>query len=213
MMKNLQNLQDLQRSIETCSVLEGNIQRLEDLKTSSTISFDREYAIYKDLLEVVDFGKIERIIRFCSDREYRRYYMKSDIYRLLLKTSTKDLALKEINSRARLDLFPDLPDVIENQEIVLGKCSSSSKLVDYAAQLFSSAFSFKVRLDKELGTILIKKNDESVVTINNYRQLSFAFFISAMVPSLPVSESERIIVKVEKCQNDDGEHDLAHERN
>lgn len=197
MMKNLQNLQDLQRSIETFSVLEGNMQRLEDLKTSSTISFDREYVIYKDLLEVVDFGKIERIIRFCSDREYRRYYMKSDIYRLLLKTSTKDLALKEINSRARLDLFPDLPDVIENQEIVLGKCSSSSKLVDYASQLFSSAFSFKVKLNKELSTMTIIKNDESVVTINNYRQLSFAFFISAMVPSLRISESLKVVARVD----------------
>lgn len=197
MMKNLQNLQDLQRSIETCSVLEGNMQRLEDLKTSSTISFDREYAIYKDLLEVVDFGKIERIVKFCSDREYRRYYMKSDIYRLLLKTSTKDLALKEINSRARLDLFPDLPDVIENQEIVLGKCSSSSKLVDYAAQLFSSAFSFKVKLNKELSTMTIIKNDESVVTINNYRQLSFAFFISAMVPYLRISESLKVVERVD----------------
>ena len=196
-MKNLQNLQDLQRSIETFSVLEGNMQRLEDLKTSSTISFDREYVIYKDLLEVVDFGKIERIIRFCSDREYRRYYMKSDIYRLLLKTSTKDLALKEINSRARLDLFPDLPDVIENQEIVLGKCSSSSKLVDYASQLFSSAFSFKVKLNKELSTMTIIKNDESVVTINNYRQLSFAFFISAMVPSLRISESLKVVARVD----------------
>lgn len=197
MMKNLQNLQDLQRSIETCSVLEGNMQRLEDLKTSSTISFDREYAIYKDLLEVVDFGKIERIVKFCSDREYRRYYMKSDIYRLLLKTSTKDLALKEINSRARLDLFPDLPDVIENQEIVLGKCSSSSKLVDYAAQLFSSSFSFKVKLNKELSTMTIIKNDESVVTINNYRQLSFAFFISAMVPYLRISESLKVVERVD----------------
>lgn len=197
MMKNLQNLQDLQRSIETFSVLEGNMQRLEDLKTSSTISFDREYVIYKDLLEVVDFGKIERIIRFCSDREYRRYYMKSDIYRLLLKTSTKDLALKEINSRARLDLFPDLPDVIENQEIVLGKCSSSSKLVDYASQLFSSAFSFKVKLNKELSTMTIIKNDESVVTINHYRQLSFAFFISAMVPSLRISESLKVVARVD----------------
>ena len=190
MMKNLQNLQDLQRSIETFSVLEGNMQRLEDLKTSSTISFVREYVIYKDLLEVVDFGKIERIIRFCSDREYRRYYMKSDIYRLLLKTSTKDLALKEINSRARLDLFPDLPDVIENQEIVLGKCSSSSKL-------FSSAFSFKVKLNKELSTMTIIKNDESVVTINHYRQLSFAFFISAMVPSLRISESLKVVARVD----------------
>lgn len=197
MMKNLQNLQDLQRSIETFSVLEGNMQRLEDLKTSSTISFDREYVIYKDLLEVVDFGKIERIIRFCSDREYRRYYMKSDIYRLLLKTSTKDLALKEINSRARLDLFPDLPNVIENQEIVLGKCSSSSKLVDYASQLFSSAFSFKVKLNKELSTMTIIKNDESVVTINHYRQLSFAFFISAMVPSLRISESLKVVARVD----------------
>lgn len=196
-MQNLQNLQNLQQSIETHSVLEGNVRRLENLKISSVRLFDREYVIYKDLLEVVDFGKIERIIRFCSDREYRRYYMKSDIYRLLLKTSTKDLALKEINSRARLDLFLDLPDVIENQEIVLGKCSSSSKLVDYASQLFSSAFSFKVKLNKELSTMTIIKNDESVVTINNYRQLSFAFFISAMVPSLRISESLKVVARVD----------------
>lgn len=197
MMKNLQNLQDLQRSIETFSVLEGNMQRLEDLKTSSTISFDREYVIYKDLLEVVDFGKIERIIRFCSNREYRRYYKNSDIYRLLLKTSTKEHALNEISFRARLDLFPDLPDVIENHEIVLGNCSSTIKRVDYATQLFNSAFSSKVKLNKELGAMIIVKNDESVVTINNYRQLSFAFFISAMVPSLRISESLKVVARVD----------------
>ena len=196
-MQNLQNLQNLQQSIKSRSVLEGNVRRLENLKTSSVILFDREYAIYKDLLEVVDFGKIDRILEFCSNREYRRYYKNSDIYRLLLKTSTKDLALKEINSRARLDLFPDLPDVIENQEIVLGNCSSTIKRVDYATQLFNSAFSSKVKLNKELGAMIIVKNDESVVTINNYRQLSFAFFISAMVPSLRISESLKVVARVD----------------
>lgn len=196
-MQNLHNLQNLQQSIETRSVLEGNVRRLEDLKTSSTISFDREYAIYKDLLEVVDFGKIDRILEFCSNREYRRYYMKSDIYRLLLKTSTKDLALKEINSRARLDLFPDLLDVIENQEIVLGKCSSSSKRIDYATQLFNSAFSSKVKLNKELGAMTIVKNDKSIVTIDNYHQSSLAHFISAMVPSLRISESLKVVARVD----------------
>lgn len=197
MMKNLQNLQDLQRSIETYSVLEGNMQRLENLKISSVLLFDREYAIYKDLLEVVDFGKIDRILEFCSNREYRRYYKNSDIYRLLLKTSTKEHALNEISFRARLDLFPDLPDVIENHEIVLGNCSSTIKRVDYATQLFNSAFSSKVKLNKELGAMIIVKNDESVVTINNYRQLSFAFFISAMVPSLRISESLKVVARVD----------------
>lgn len=197
MMKNLQNLQDLQRSIETYSVLEGNMQRLENLKISSVLLFDREYAIYKDLLEVVDFGKINRILEFCSNREYRRYYKNSDIYRLLLKTSTKEHALNEISFRARLDLFPDLPDVIENHEIVLGNCSSTIKRVDYATQLFNSAFSSKVKLNKELGAMIIVKNDESVVTINNYRQLSFAFFISAMVPSLRISESLKVVARVD----------------
>lgn len=197
MMRNLQNLQDLQRSIETYSVLEGNMQRLENLKISSVLLFDREYAIYKDLLEVVDFGKIDRILEFCSNREYRRYYKNSDIYRLLLKTSTKEHALNEISFRARLDLFPDLPDVIENHEIVLGNCSSTIKRVDYATQLFNSAFSSKVKLNKELGAMIIVKNDESVVTINNYRQLSFAFFISAMVPSLRISESLKVVARVD----------------
>lgn len=200
-MQNLQNLQNLQQSIETRSVLEGNVRRLENLKISSVLLFDREYAIYKDLLEVVDFGKIDRILEFCSNREYRRYYKNSDIYRLLLKTSTKEHALNEISSRARLDLFPDLPDVIENHEIVLGKCSSTIKRVDYATQLFNSAFSSKVKLNKELGAMIIVKNDKSIVTIDNYHRLSLAHFISAMVLSLPLSESELVTVKIEKCQN------------
>ena len=78
------------------------MKRFEDLADKSTISFSKEYEKYKDLLEVVDFGRIERILRFCSDREYYNYYMKSDVYRLLLKTSTIENAVRETKSICKI---------------------------------------------------------------------------------------------------------------
>lgn len=185
------------------------MKRFEDLADKSTISFSKEYEKYKDLLEVVDFGKIERILRFCSDREYYNYYMKSDVYRLLLKTSTIENAVRETNLSARSDLFPDLQDVIEDGDVMLGKCMKSSDRVDYAKQLFNAEFSSRVRLDKDLNMMLIRKKDKSLATIDDYNQSSLAYFISAMVPSLPVSESMQVVAKIEKYQNEDGRRGLV----
>ena len=185
------------------------MKRFEDLANKSTISFSKEYEKYKDLLEVVDFGRIERILRFCSDREYYNFYMKSDVYRLLLKTSTIENAVQETNFSARSDLFPDLQDVIEDQDIVLGKCLKSSDRVDYARQLFNAAFSSRVRLDKDLSMMLIRKNDRSIATVDDYDQSSLAYFISAMVPSLPVSESVQVVARVEEYQHEGGRRGLV----
>lgn len=190
-------------------ILEGNMKRFADLSDKSTIAFDKELEKYEDLLEVVDFGRLERILRFCSDREYYNHYMKSDVYKLLLKTSTIENAVKETNLAARSDLFPDLPDVIEDDDIMLGKCLKSSDRVDYAKQLFNAAFSSKVRLDKDLNMMLIRKNDKSIATIDDYDQQSLAYFISAMVPTLPVSESMNLVEKIERYQNEGGKRGLV----
>lgn len=185
------------------------MKRFADLADKSTIAFDKELEKYKDLLEVVDFGRLERILRFCSDREYYNHYMKSDVYKLLLKTSTIENAVKETNLAARSDLFPDSPDVIEDDDIMLGKCLKSSDRVDYAKQLFNAAFSSKVRLDKDLNMMLIRKNDKSIATIDDYDQQSLAYFISAMVPTLPVSESMNLVEKIERYQNEGGKRGLV----
>lgn len=196
-------------SSEESLILEGNMKRFADLAEKSTVSFDKELEKYKDLLEVVDFGAIERILRFCSDREYYNHYMKGDVYKLLLKTSTIENAVKETNLAARSDLFPDLLDVIEDDDIMLGKCLKSSDRVDYAKQLFNAAFSSKVRLDKDLNMMLIRKNDKSIATIDDYDQQSLAYFISAMVPTLPVSESMNLVEKIERYQNEGGRRGLV----
>lgn len=202
-------MRDSQKSSKTNLILEGNMKRFADLADKSTISFDKELEKYKDLLEVVDFGRIERILRFCSDREYYNYYLKSDVYRLLLKTSTIEHALKETNYSARSELFADLPDVIEDQDIMLGRCLKSSDRVDYAKQLFNAAFSSRVRLDKDLSMMLIRKSDKSIATIDDYDQQSLAYFISAMVPTLPVSESMNLVEKIERYQNEGGRRGLV----
>lgn len=202
-------MRNSRKSSKTNLILEGNMKRFEDLANKSTISFNKEYEKYKDLLEVVDFGRIERILRFCSDREYYNFYMKSDVYRLLLKTSTIENAVRETNFSARSELFPDLQDVIEDQDIVLGKCLKSSDRVDYARQLFNAAFSSRVRLDKDLSMMLIRKNDRSIATVDDYDQSSLAYFISAMVPSLPVSESVQVVARVEEYQHEGGRRGLV----
>ena len=184
------------------------MKRFEELD-KSRISFDKEHDKYKDLLEVVDFGEIEKILRFCSDREYYNFYLKSDVHRLLIKSSTIENALKETNFKARSELFADRSYLIDDEDIVLGKCLRSSDRVDYAKQLFNAAFTARVRLDKDLNMMLIRKDDKSISTIDDYDQSSLAYFISAMVPSLPVSESMQVVSKVEEYQNDSGKRGLV----
>lgn len=193
---------------QSIEILEGNMKRFEELEKTSLV-IDKELAKYQDLLEIVDFRKIERILRFCSDREYYNFYTRDSVYKLLLQNSSVDAALEETNARARAEIFSDEEELVDNTDIRLGRCFKSSDRVDYARQLFIAAFASKVRLDQDLNLMIVRKHDKQIRAVDEYDQSSLSHFISAMVPSLPLSESIQVVKKVEKYQKENGRRDIV----
>lgn len=184
------------------------MKRFEELEKTSLV-IDKELAKYQDLLEIVDFKKIERILRFCSDREYYNFYTRDSVYKLLLQNSSVDAALEETNARARAEIFSDEEELVDNTDIRLGRCFKSSDRVDYARQLFIAAFASKVRLDQDLNLMIVRKHDKQIRAVDEYDQSSLSHFISAMVPSLPLSESIQVVKKVEKYQKENGRRGIV----
>lgn len=193
---------------QSIEMLEGNMKRFEELEKTSLV-IDKELAKYQDLLEIVDFKKIERILRFCSDREYYNFYTRDSVYKLLLQNSSVDAALEETNARARAEIFSDKEELVDNTDIRLGRCFKSSDRVDYARQLFIAAFASKVRLDQDLNLMIVRKHDKQIHAVDEYDQSSLSHFISAMVPSLPLSESIQVVKKVEKYQKENGRRGIV----
>lgn len=193
---------------QSIEILEGNMKRFEELEKTSLV-IDKELAKYQDLLEIVDFRKIERILRFCSDREYYNFYTRDSVYKLLLQNSSVDAALEETNARARAEIFSDEEELVDNTDIRLGRCFKSSDRVDYARQLFIAAFASKVRLDQDLNLMIVRKRDKQIHAVDEYDQSSLSHFISAMVPSLPLSESIQVVKKVEKYQKENGRRGIV----
>lgn len=193
---------------QSIEMLEGNMKRFEELEKTSLV-IDKELAKYQDLLEIVDFKKIERILRFCSDREYYNFYTRDSVYKLLLQNSSVDAALEETNARARAEIFSDEEELVDNTDIRLGRCFKSSDRVDYARQLFIAAFASKVRLDQDLNLMIVRKRDKQIHAVDEYDQSSLSHFISAMVPSLPLSESIQVVKKVEKYQKENGRRGIV----
>ena len=183
------------------------MKRFDELEKTNLV-IDKELAKYQELLEIIDFRQIESILRFCSDRDYYNFYTRDSVFKLLLQSSTVEAALEETNARARAELFSDETSV-NNTDIRLGRCLKSSDRIDYARQIFIAALSSKVRLDQDLNLMIIRKSDGRIVTVDDYDQSSLSHFISALVPSLPLSESIQVIKKVEAYQKENGRRGIV----
>ena len=183
------------------------MKRFDELEKTNLV-IDKELAKYQELLEIIDFRQIESILRFCSDRDYYNFYTRDSVFKLLLQSSTVEAALEETNARARAELFSD-ETLVNNTDIRLGRCLKSSDRIDYARQIFIAALSSKVRLDQDLNLMIIRKSDGRIVTVDDYDQSSLSHFISALVPSLPLSESIQVIKKVEAYQKENGRRGIV----
>ena len=183
------------------------MKRFDELEKTNLV-IDKELAKYQELLEIIDFRQIESILRFCSDRDYYNFYTRDSVFKLLLQSSTVEAALEETNARARAELFSD-ETLVNNTDIRLGRCLKSSDRIDYARQIFIAALSSKVRLDQDLNLMIIRKSDGLIVTVDDYDQSSLSHFISALVPSLPLSESIQVIKKVEAYQKENGRRGIV----
>lgn len=192
---------------QSIEILEGNMKRFDELEKTNLV-IDKELAKYQELLEIIDFRQIESILRFCSDRDYYNFYTRDSVFKLLLQSSTVEAALEETNARARAELFSD-ETLVNNTDIRLGRCLKSSDRIDYARQIFIAALSSKVRLDQDLNLMIIRKSDGRIVTVDDYDQSSLSHFISALVPSLPLSESIQVIKKVEAYQKENGRRGIV----
>lgn len=192
---------------QSIEILERNMKRFDELEKTNLV-IDKELAKYQELLEIIDFRQIESILRFCSDRDYYNFYTRDSVFKLLLQSSTVEAALEETNARARAELFSD-ETLVNNTDIRLGRCLKSSDRIDYARQIFIAALSSKVRLDQDLNLMIIRKSDGRIVTVDDYDQSSLSHFISALVPSLPLSESIQVIKKVEAYQKENGRRGIV----
>lgn len=192
---------------QSVEILEGNMKRFDELEKTNLV-IDKDLAKYQELLEIIDFRQIESILRFCSDRDYYNFYTRDSVFKLLLQSSTVEAALEETNARARAELFSD-ETLVNNADIRLGRCLKSSDRIDYARQIFIAALSSKVRLDQDLNLMIIRKSDGRIVTVDDYDQSSLSHFISALVPSLPLSESIQVIKKVEAYQKENGRRGIV----
>ena len=168
---------------------------------NSQLSMTKELQRYSILLTIINFERIDRALRFMSNQEYKNFYMKSDVYRSLIKENDVDTAWMEINACARNDIFADDNVLLEDETLQLGSCVSSVARIDRAKDLLYAQFEGRVRLDSELNMMLVRLEDKSIVTIDDYDRISFAHFLSLILQSMTSSETDKVVKKLEERQS------------
>ena len=176
---------------------QSNIMKL----ANSQLSMTKELQRYAILLNIINFERINRALRFMSNQDYKNFYTRGEVYRNLVKEHNVDVAWVEINALARSEIFADDQILREDETLELGKCVSSVARIDRAKDLLFAQFEGRVRLDSELNMMLVRLEDKSIVTIDDYDRISFAHFISLLLLSLSSSEADSVIKKLEARQS------------
>lgn len=168
---------------------------------NSQLSMTKELQRYSILLTIINFERINRALRFMSSQEYKNFYLKSKVYNKLIEENNVDASWIEINAFARNEIFADDLVLIEDETLELGKCINSAARIDRAKDLLYAQFEGRVRLDSELNMMLVRLEDKSIVTIDDYDRVSFAHFLSLILQSLSSSEADKVVKKLEERQS------------
>ena len=189
------------------SVLDENKGVLMKTANSNT---SIKYGIekYSVLLTMINFNKIDRMMRFMMNLDYKNYYMKTFEYRRLLDASNVDVAWEEINKLARSQVFADDESLMNDTTIELGRCSSVASRVSVLEALLSSQFDGRVRFDSRLAMMLVKVDDSTITTIDNYDESSFVKFLSSVIPSIVSEEMSRVVKRLEDHQSSSNESNV-----
>ena len=147
-----QNLLAVDRILH--SVLDENKGVL--MKTANS-NMSIKYGIekYSVLLDMIDFNKIDRMMRFMMNLDYKNFYMKSLEYRRLIDDSNVDVAWDGINRIARSQVFADDESLINDATIEMGKCANVTARVSILASFLSSHFEGRVSFDSRLSLMLV----------------------------------------------------------
>lgn len=193
-----QNLLAVDRILH--SVLDENKGVL--MKTANS-NMSIKYGIekYSVLLDMIDFNKIDRMMRFMMNLDYKNFYMKSLEYRRLIDDSNVDVAWEGINRIARSQVFADDESLINDATIEMGKCANVTARVSILESLLSSQFEGRVRFDSRLSMMLVKVDDATITTIDNYDGSSFVKFLSSVIPSIVSEEMTKVVKRLEDHQS------------
>lgn len=164
---------------------------------------------YSVLLDLIDFNRINRMVRFMMNLDYKNFYMKSFEYRRLLDVGNVDSAWEEINRIARAQVFADDESLMNDETLELGRCANAVARTSVLESLLYSQFEGRVRFDTQLSMMLVKVNDQKIVTIDQYDAKSFAKFLSSMIPSIVLKEMTSIIKSIEETQSSNGSSNVV----
>ena len=164
---------------------------------------------YSVLLDLIDFNRINRMVRFMMNLDYKNFYMKSFEYRRLLDVGNVDSAWEEINRIARAQVFADDESLMNDETLELGRCANAVARTSVLESLLYSQFEGRVRFDTQLSMMLVKVNDQKIVTIDQYDSKSFAKFLSSMIPSIVLKEMTSIIKSIEETQSSNGSSNVV----
>lgn len=164
---------------------------------------------YSVLLDLIDFNRINRMVRFMMNLDYKNFYMKSFEYRRLLDVGNVDSAWEEINRIARAQVFADDESLMNDETLELGRCANAVARTSVLESLLYSQFEGRVRFDTQLSMMLVKVNDRKIVTIDQYDAKSFAKFLSSMIPSIVLKEMTSIIKSIEETQSSNGSSNVV----
>lgn len=189
------------------SVLDENKGVLMKTANSNT---SIKYGIekYSVLLTMIDFNKIDRMMRFMMNLDYKNFYLKSVEYRRLLDASNVDVAWEEINKLARSQVFADDESLMNDTTIELGRCSNVTSRTSVLEALLSSQFDGRVRFDSRLSMMLVKVDDSTITTIDNYDESSFVKFLSSVIPSIVSEEMYKVVKRLEDSQSSSNESNV-----
>ena len=164
---------------------------------------------YSVLLDMIDFNKIDRMMRFMMNLDYKNFYLKSIEYRRLLDASNVDIAWEEINKFARSEVFADDESLMNDAMIELGRCSNATSRISVLESLLSSQFDGRVRFDSRLSMMLVKVDDSTITTIDNYDESSFVKFLSSVIPSIVSEEMSKVVKRVEEFQSSSNDSNVV----
>ena len=167
---------------------------------------------YSVLLDLIDFNRINRInrmVRFMMNIDYKNFYMRSLEYRRLLDVGNVDSAWEEINRLARSQVFADDESLMNDENLELGRCANAVARTSVLEALLDSQFDGRVRFDTQLSMMLVKVNDQKIVTIDQYDAKSFAKFLSSMIPSIVLKEMTTIVKSIEETQSSNGSSNVV----
>lgn len=203
-MKNQMNktLEVLVESFDSYKFDEHRIEYLTRI-AGVDMSMHNEFKKYSSILSLIDFEKLRDAVEFMSSKEVYMYYIgRSAAFKLASDTSGIKEALKQSNSQARSEYLSQYPDLIDNETIILNRCSTSSQKIDYVSESIISQINDKIKINTALSLMQVetisKTDEKKIVSIKDYSSESFTRFLyHSLAGVISFEEMSKVVKKIE----------------